>query len=289
VGLGGNISQSLARFFDKGEPYTKAGDALTSGNGSLMRLAPVAVFYHRDIKEAGDMAARSSYVTHQGDEAAECCRLLATIISTAIKNEKPGDKSFLGNLSEIFKSTVPSVNTLARGEQEGDDPNRNWKWKTEEGQVYKYAPERAMQQPGYIGSYSMDALAMALHCVWTCDNFVDTLIKTVNLRGDSDSVGSVAGQIAGAIYGCSQIPTPWISTIEKWDGGGTIALRAYKLYHFREPTNSQSGSTSSPSASTHSPLMDSSTNGGTTVSPSQEKESQEKEKVQEKDTEMDTS
>lgn len=56
---------------------------------------------------------------------------------------------------------------------------------------------RASKQPGYIGSYCMDGIAMALHCVWTTNNFIDAIMKCVNMRGDSDSVGSVCGQIAG--------------------------------------------------------------------------------------------
>lgn len=55
----------------------------------------------------------------------------------------------------------------------------------------------ARNQPGYIGSYAMDGLAMALHCVWTTTNFKDALLKCANLRGDSDSVCAVVGQIAG--------------------------------------------------------------------------------------------
>ena len=47
----------------------------------------------------------------------------------------------------------------------------------------------------------MDGLAMALHVLYYTNSFKDAIIKVVNLRGDSDSVGSVVGQIAGAYYG----------------------------------------------------------------------------------------
>lgn len=46
---------------------------------------------------------------------------------------------------------------------------------------------------------SMDALAMALHCVHSTDSFSAALLKIVNMRGDSDSTGAVCGQIAGAM------------------------------------------------------------------------------------------
>lgn len=47
---------------------------------------------------------------------------------------------------------------------------------------------------------------MALHCVYSTTSFSEALIKCANLRGDSDSVCAVAGQIAGAFYGFQAIP-----------------------------------------------------------------------------------
>ena len=55
--------------------------------------------------------------------------------------------------------------------------------------------------PGYIGSYCMDALSMALHTVMYCNSFVEVVAKNADMGGDCDTVGSIAGQIAGALYG----------------------------------------------------------------------------------------
>lgn len=226
VGLGGNISLSFERFLKYGEPYTKSGDEQTSGNGSLMRLAPVAIAYHKDVNKAQSIAKKSSYVTHRGHEASECCALLVYILVIGINT---GNKKYLDDLGETFMSRLKSVNCLARSQIESNnDPDRNWNWKNKN---YKYSPSRSKQQPGYIGSYSMDALAMALHCFYTTNDFESCLIKAVNLCGDADSVGAIAGQIAGAFYGVSNIPLKWIDMIHKWDGGGTISYRASKLYH----------------------------------------------------------
>jgi len=79
----------------------------------------------------------------------------------------------------------------------------------------------------------MDAMAMALHCVWTTNSFVDALLKCANMRGDSDSVCSVTGQMAGAIYGLRAIPKDWVIAILNWDKNWYIPLRAYKLYKGR--------------------------------------------------------
>jgi len=84
----------------------------------------------------------------------------------------------------------------------------------------------------------MDAMAMALHCVWTTSSFKDAMLKCANTRGDSDSVCSVTGQIAGAVYGLKEIPRDWIKAVLKWDPDYYIPLRAYKLYK-RHPVNNK--------------------------------------------------
>lgn len=217
---------SLINYIRHPEPYTSAGDKNTSGNGSVMRACPVPILYHDDEEKAMDVSAKQSRVTHQGDEAAECSRLMAHIIVQGLNGASLRD--VLDNLRNTFTTPLESVQKLACAEQEGEDPNRDWRWKTD-GE-YKFGPARGGNNSGYVGSYVMDALAMALHVLWTTTSFRDAVIKIVNLRGDSDSTGSVVGQIAGAFYGVSQIPKDWVSTVAEWDHY-TIPLRGYMLVH----------------------------------------------------------
>jgi ADP-ribosylglycohydrolase len=79
--------------------------------------------------------------------------------------------------------------------------DRNWNWRDSE---YTYAETRCKQQPGYIGSYCMDALAMALHTVWHTKSFKEVALVNADMGGDCDTVGSIAGQIAGAMYGVDE-------------------------------------------------------------------------------------
>merc|ERR1719456_1245724 len=72
---------------------------------------------------------------------------------------------------------------------------------------------------GYFGAYSMDGLAMALHAVYNNTTFADTVAHAINLLGDADSTGSIAGQIAGALYGFDSIPRTWRDNVQKWDDG----------------------------------------------------------------------
>merc|ERR1712176_1145432 len=86
------------------------------------------------------------------------------------------------------------------------------------------------EQPGYVGSYAMDAVSMALHCVYTTRSFEEATLKAANLRGDSDTVCAVVGQLAGALYGVSAIPEEWLARVQQWDGG-SISARALMLHN----------------------------------------------------------
>jgi len=240
IGLGGCIGMSFSEFLQEKSEYTIAGDHMTSGNGSIMRLAAVPVCYHDQLEKALDVAYKQSKTTHQGDEAAECCRLMTQIIVELIHADnalspQQRKEAVLGTISDRFETTLYSVQCLAQAKcEETDESNKNldlsdrqWNWK-EDG--FRYSHTRATEQPGYIGSYCMDGLAMALHCVWSTNTFTEALIKVINLRGDADTVGSITGQMAGALYGIEEIPVEWIRTIQKWDREGDILLTAAKLF-----------------------------------------------------------
>lgn len=64
MGLGGNISQSFGEFRHEKCAYTKAGDKDTSGNGSIMRNAPMCIYFGRndDVKGALEMGMNNSLI-----------------------------------------------------------------------------------------------------------------------------------------------------------------------------------------------------------------------------------
>jgi ADP-ribosylglycohydrolase len=224
VGLGGTISESFKNYLEYPLVETSAGDKHSSGNGSIMRNAPVPICFHNDINKAMEIAKKQSLVTHQGIEAAECCRLLTYIIVKILNRNSEKLNDILDNLAG-FQTDCISVKYLALSKQENNDPDRDWNWKKKD---FKYSPTRARSQRGYIGSYAMDGIARALHVVYYTNSFEEAVIKVVNLTGDSDSVGAVVGQIAGAYYAVDHIPPKWIEVISEWDHF-EIPLRGYIL------------------------------------------------------------
>jgi len=282
-GLGKLMKASLVSYLSKPVVATESGTKESSGNGSMMRLAAIPIFFRDDIEQAQKVAEQQSLITHQGIEAAECCRLMAHIMVRGLAGEDL--HAVLGSLSTSFKTDCPSVRALANSEaeklkakpktSEGSDnpspssppnatevtdtpkeddtpkkdgasteakkedqagavaesedmidPDRNWNWKADD---FKYSPSRVDSNPGYIGSYAMDAMVMALHILWKTSSLQEAILYAVNLRGDADTLAAIVGQIGGSFYGCSSIPTEWKQTVMQWDNHD-IALRAHRLH-----------------------------------------------------------
>lgn len=79
-----------------------------------------------------------------------------------------------------------------------------------------YSPCRNKHQPGYIGSYCMDALSMALHTVLFTKSFKEVVTRNADMGGDCDTVGAIAGQIAGAMYGIDKEMLQLYSEMVDW-------------------------------------------------------------------------
>lgn len=250
VGLGRNVSTSLndvPHHFGKPVPAAFASKTEDAGNGSLMRLAPVAVFAHqRPIQEVHDLARRSSYTTHPGILAAEACAFLAHLIARGLHEPTPVDaRAFLEREAQAYLRESGLESKFGHGYDEMrwlvtsspiHDTERCWDWKASKpsiavtlrarGTRYRGYPVSA----GYFGSFSMDGLALALWSVFNTTSFDDAVVTCINLLGDADSTGSITGQLAGALYGRSSIHPQFVEWLEHWDDAD-FAARGLLLHY----------------------------------------------------------
>ena len=65
--------------------------------------------------------------------------------------------------------------------------------------------------------WAVSTLDAALWAFNTTESFEEGLIAAVNLGGDSDSIGAVYGQLAGAFYGFDAIPDRWVKAVKTWE------------------------------------------------------------------------
>src|SRR5438128_1276381 len=83
--IGNTVRDALLRFERTWEPFCGSTDPHTAGNGSLMRLAPVVLFFAGNPRLAIEMAADSSRTTHAAEEAVDACRYMAALLVGAIR------------------------------------------------------------------------------------------------------------------------------------------------------------------------------------------------------------
>jgi len=251
VGLGGNISKSirdLVKYVKKGvsPPAVFREDGSDAGNGSLMRLAPISIFFHRDLSAAREVARKSSVTTHPGPIAAEACAFTAHLCAEAITHQGSlagKAKVFIDHIVEKYLRVVigdkrgsgyDELRKMLQSKEGVRSTELSWNWRSEKLQILQTLKNRGRRyngypvSPGYYGSYSMDGLALALHCAYTTNSFEEAVTKCVNKLGDADSTGSITGQIAGAMYGYSSINPMYIKNLNQWDDG-LVALRGTLL------------------------------------------------------------
>lgn len=182
----GNATRNSIYAFEQSDrsiPYTKTGSQETNGNGTIMRLAPIVMKYAGD-KDLLEYAKKSSLTTHRGIKAYNSAMTLASIIDNCYKyTNKMQIISTIRDFTEhdIFKTLIEDI-----GEKHFDP-------------TYKI--------PNTIPTgYCIDTLECALKGFMLHDTFIDGLMYCISLGDDTDTVGAVYGQIAGAYYGLSGIP-----------------------------------------------------------------------------------
>jgi ADP-ribosylglycohydrolase len=117
--IGVTVRQALARFEQAGEPFAGATDEYSAGNGSLMRLGPVAMFYASNPAGAIARADDSSRTTHGAAEAVDACRYFAALLVGALRGEpKPVllSKTFYAkSVPEGGAMLAPRIREIASG------------------------------------------------------------------------------------------------------------------------------------------------------------------------------
>ena len=188
--IGNTVADALSHFMDTGDPYSGSSDPYSAGNGSLMRLAPVPMYFADDHAEAIDRSADSSRTTHGAEEAIDACRYFAGML--------------LGALHGVDKETLLSA---AYCPVEG-----LWEKRPLAGKIaaiadgsFKHRDPPDIRGTGYV-VYSLEAALWAFH---RSRDFREGALLAVNLGDDADTTGAIYGQIAGAYYGADAIPAEW--------------------------------------------------------------------------------
>ena len=185
--IGNTVRGALLRYKETGEPFSGSTDPRSAGIGSLMRLAPVPMFYFPDRERAAKMSAESSRTTHGAAEYLDGCRLFGHMLCTALAGADR-KQILLGADPELVES--PSIQAIARGE-------------------YREKSRDQIRGSGYV----VESLEAALWCFSQSESFEQAVLAAANLGDDADTTAAVCGQIAGAYYGAEAIPPRWLKRL----------------------------------------------------------------------------
>lgn len=192
--IGNTTRQALEQYLASGDPFSGPTSPRSAGNGCLMRLAPVPMFYCRQgepepaaVSRAVHFSGESSRTTHGAAECIEASRLFGAMLFRALLGAGKAEV-LLGGAAAAVES--PAIHAIANG-------------------AYRDKPSDDIRGTGYV----VESLEAALWCFWTTDTFEAAILAAVNLGDDADTTAAICGQIAGAFYGESAIPSHWLAQL----------------------------------------------------------------------------
>ena len=210
--IGRCCRRAINKYWD-GLPAEFCGDSSLNGNGNgaLMRMLPVALYQCHystaDDEHLEDFLTpihAASSITHAHEIGLICCGLFSLTLREWILYEGSGT-SLLDIARSAFDKGKQTYNRMG-----GDfavyinDPA----YFDDPGNLTKKTAE---DLPSW--GYALNTWNIALWSLLTTDNYRDCVLKAVNLGGDADTNASVAGALAGVIYGKEAIPQEWVDTL----------------------------------------------------------------------------
>lgn len=202
--MGRTVRKALANF-NKEVPALECGPdgPNDNGNGSLMRILP-AIFYVKykmqdaSLDEKIEVIHNMSALTHGHARSKMACGVYAILIMDLLETEYRGTISYSLARAKSFYARKSEFESEMKYFDKIFSPG------------FSELPESAIKSSGYV----IDTLEAALWCALNTDNFLDCILKAVNLGDDTDTVAAVAGGIAGCIY---DVPEELIEGILKYE------------------------------------------------------------------------
>lgn len=209
-GIGRTTRNALNVFKVCGHLKTKVYDVNLAGNGSIMRLAPIPMFYsnRKGSQEAQIQSMKSSVTTHVHEDCVDACNVFGKMIYDALNGYTKGEM-FCFSDWQIAGMTPEIANIIT---------NKTY-----------------LKEPPYIqgSGHVIKSLEAALWAFNNSTSFKHGVLLAVNLGQDSDTTAAIYGQLAGAYYGYNAIPKKWRDTLIKRKQIEGFALKLYRLANRR--------------------------------------------------------
>jgi ADP-ribosyl-[dinitrogen reductase] hydrolase len=196
--IGRMTMRSLSRL-KHGDAWDEAGqhvweqsrEGQNAGNGSVMRCPPLAIPYATDREQLVEVSRQSSRITHADPRCTYGCGILNLTVAGLLDDTEAPLRDALDYVdASAPDELVAALRPLAQGDTPG-----------------------SLETSGYV----VHSLQTALHDGLYCDSVEEAIVTAVNRGGDTDTIGAIAGAIAGARFGASQLPNRWLAAIDEAD------------------------------------------------------------------------
>jgi ADP-ribosylglycohydrolase len=167
------------------------------GNGALMRTGPVALACLGDRAATAELAAAVSRLTHPHADSVAACVLWSVAIGEAIVHG--------GAHTSPTEMLSVGLDLL--------EPTQRGRWAAFIAESSSITPADLHMSNGWVVAAFQAALAAVNLERHDPAPVAATLRSAARAGGDTDTVAAIAGSLAGALYGASQIPTPWTAAL----------------------------------------------------------------------------
>lgn len=170
----------------------------SNGNGSLMRIIPLAYYtlHMRDITDRFNLVKKCSSITHGHMRSVLACFFYVEFARLMLLDSERSGTAMI----KWFNQAHVNLNMFI-----DDYP----------GEKDIFTKEFNLQ-PDKIKSstYVMHTLNVVFYCFLETSNYKDCVLKAINYGEDTDTTGAIVGALAGIYYGRESIPSDWINTLE---------------------------------------------------------------------------
>ena len=199
--VGRTCLRAIKSFYDGNTTALESGlsDINSNGNGSLMRILPIAYysFYKKlpNNDEIYNLVKNISSLTHRHEIAILGCYIYVLYVMKLLNNIEKYEAYEQIKKEDYSKFNKESLECYKRIlNADIFDNNKD-----------------NIKSSGYV----VDSLEASLWCLLNTDNYKDSIITAINLGGDTDTIAAITGSMAGIVYGYDSFPKEWVEVLAR--------------------------------------------------------------------------
>ena len=212
--IGGTTASAIEKYKEDHEiNFCGRDDFNSNGNGGLMRILPLPLFFHyqKEIMEEGIFLEQTDEVnslTHNHYISTVASMFYAYYIHLLLSNK---------DRYEAYQETSKyMIRLYSLGSDEESLFDLKGTKEVYERLLYNditKLEEYDIRSTGFV----VDTLEAVMYSYLTTTNFKDAILNAVNLGNDTDTIGALTGALAGLEYGYNSIPKDWINDLKRLD------------------------------------------------------------------------